>query len=302
MASQGLAGAHGMLEWRHPMTNLLHTRREWLRSLLGLAAVRPLLRAAPEPPPPVRVLFLGNSMTYFHHLPETVREVLGRSGVLAAVVDSYAQPAFHLSDHAHDSGATTRLKRGAPDGAPWDVLVLQEQSMVHSQVGREPRHAREAAGPVGRLLTAAREANPDILVVMTQAWTRHPMLWASKDAEALASGASAEEAATNIHRGMALTVDEARKAEPNVRVLISPAGDFWKLAREADPKLPLYAPDGHHPDVLGTFLTSLVIAATIGGRQVIERIECPKGMPKVHFQVLKKTILDHPEVFQQAGH
>ncbi|MFN7564368.1 MAG: hypothetical protein ACK5TH_21535 [Prosthecobacter sp.] len=278
-----------------------HTRREWLRSLLGFAVARPLLRAAPEPPPLVRILFLGNSMTYFHHLPETTREVLGRSSVLSAVVDSYAQPSFHLKDHVHDIGATTRLKRGAPDGAPWDVLVLQEQSMVHSQVGREPRHAREASGPVGRLLTAAREANPDMLVVMVQAWTRHPKLWPAQNAEALASGANVDEAAANIHRGLVLTLTEAIKVEPNVRVLVSPTGDFWKQVREVDPKLPLYAPDGHHPDELGTFLTSLVLAATIGGRQVIERTECPQGMPKAHFQTLKKTILDHPELFQQAG-
>jgi hypothetical protein len=44
-----------------------------------------------------------------------------------------------------------------------------------------------------------------------------------------------------------------------------------------------------------------VLTGTIGGRQAIEKTTCPESVPEGEFQMLKKLVLDHPEVFKQAG-
>ncbi len=281
---------------------MMLNRRDWLLTTLSALAAMPLLRAADEAPP-VRILFLGNSMTFYDDLPELTRDLLRTSGVLSPMADSYAQPGYYLRDHAQDLSATTRLKRGAPDGKPWDVLVLQEHSMLHSQVHKNPEYARLAAGPISRLCTTAREANPACLVVILQVWSRHPRLWAAKDQYAMESGASAADATAHIHRGAVTTVAEARKYEGGVRTLISPVGDFWQLAREKHPALPLYLDDGYHPDKLGTLLCALVLAGTIGGRQAIERTTWSDNVPEHQhqFETLKKLVLAHPEIFKLAG-
>ncbi len=281
---------------------MMLNRRDWLLTTLSALAASPLLRAAGDAPP-VRILFFGNSFTYYNDLPETTRDLLRTSGVLSPMTDSYAQPGYYLTDHVHDAGAMTRLKRGAPDGKPWDVLVLQEQSMLHSLVHKDPQSARLGAGSISRLLSAANEANPACLVVILQVWSRHPRLWATKDECAVASGTSAADATTNIHRGAVATVAEARKYENGMRTLISPVGDFWQLAREKHPALPLYLDDGHHPDKLGTLLCALVLAGTIGGRQAIERTTWTDNVPEHQhqFETLKKLVLAHPEIFKLAG-
>jgi hypothetical protein len=275
-------------------------RRRWLLSVFSAVLAGRASGAASEAPP-VRILFLGNSLTYYDNLPHVTRDVLGRSGMLSPMVDAYAQPSYYLSDHVKDVSATARLKRGAPDGNPWDVLVLQEQSTLHAQVCLNSTYTIQAAGAVRELLERAREANPDCLVVLMQVWSRHQRMWDAKDDHALLSGTSAAAATVNIHRGTVITLTEAKKHEGPVRMLISPVGDFWQLAREKHPKMPLYEDDGQHPTRLGTSLCALVLTGTIGGRQAIEKTTCPESVPEGEFQMLKKLVLDHPEVFKQAG-
>jgi hypothetical protein len=275
-------------------------RRRWLLSAFFALLAQGVSSAANEAPP-VRILFLGNSLTYYNILPEVTRDVLARSGVLSPIIDSYAQPGYYLGDHIKDVSATARLKRGAPDGNPWDVLVLQEQSMLHAELCLNAMYTLQAVGPVREFLERAREANPDCLVVLMQVWSRHQRRWDAKDEHAVITGSSAAEATVNIHRGTVTTLKEAKKHEGAVRILISPVGDFWQLAREKYPKMPLYEEDDHHPARLGTSLSALVLAGTIGGRQAIEKTTCPEGVPEADFQKLQKLVLDHPEVFKQAG-
>ena len=50
-----------------------------------------------------------------------------------------------------------------------------------------------------------------------------------------------------------------------------------------------------------SLVSALVLAGTIGGRQAIEKTTCPEGVSEADFQKLQKLVLDHPEVFKQAG-
>jgi hypothetical protein len=82
------------------------------------------LTAARSDRPGMRVLFVGNSMTYYHGMPQMVERLASEDaggGRLIAV--SYTRPGWTLEEAAADD----RLAR-LIQSVRWDALVLQEQT------------------------------------------------------------------------------------------------------------------------------------------------------------------------------
>jgi len=273
------------------------SRRELL--LAGLCVCGRL--RAQDGAPHVRILFFGNSYMALHGLPAFVGELLLSSGVLAPHIGSHLQGSFQLSQHAKAPDALALLKKGADDGKPWDVLVVQEQSLLSAVAAVQADAKASMQDGLARLVALAREANPKMLVVVTQVWARHESLWQKNSADALSTGANAAEAHARIRRANAEAVNAALEKTPGANLLISPVGDFWRLAQDVYPAMSLHAEDGSHPDMLGTMLSALVIAGSIGGREVIEKSNWVGECAFADVERLKKVLLDHPEVFKAAG-
>src|SRR5688572_27652615 len=100
-------------------------------ALLVVCAVLGLLPADAQEvpaakPKALRILFIGNSLTYTGDMP-------GRLGKLAhamgrrAVVESVTAPGYSLQDHWREGKAERAIRKG------WDVVVLQEGTS-----GRQP--------------------------------------------------------------------------------------------------------------------------------------------------------------------
>ena len=90
---------------------------------LALAALASCGSSGPAPveDPELRILFIGNSMTYANDLPSLVRE-LGRSEPSRQVtVSSVAYGNFSLVDHWERGDAQRAIASG-----PWDFVVLQQ--------------------------------------------------------------------------------------------------------------------------------------------------------------------------------
>jgi|APTNR8051073442_1049403.scaffolds.fasta_scaffold05186_4 hypothetical protein len=274
------------------------SRRQLL--LAGFSAFGCQATAA-EDKPHVRILFFGNSHMAHNGLPAVVGELMLSSGVLAPHIGSYLQEGYKLAQHAADPEALALLKQGADDGKPWDVLVVQEQSVLSAVAAIHPEAKQMMEDGLAKLVALAREVNPQMLIVDFQVWARHERLWKQQSEHALATGASAAEAHARIRRANVSAVRAAMEKNPGANILVSPVGDFWPLVQEAYPALPLYAEDGTHPDMLGTMLSAFVIAGTIGGRQIIEKATWSGECPFLQVQQVRKVLLDHPEVFKSAG-
>jgi hypothetical protein len=269
--------------------------------LAGLAACGCSVNAADEVPH-VRILFLGNSYSAENHLPAMVGELLLSSKVLSPHIGSYLRGNYKLEQHAADQEALKLLKEGADGGKPWDVLVVQEQSVVSAAAAFHPEVKEMMNGGLTKLVAAAREVNPQMLIVDFQVWARHEKLWKEKVPEALATADNPEQSHARIRLANVNAVAAAREKNPGAQILVSPVGDFWRLVHDVYPALPLYAEDGTHPDMLGTLLSAYVIAGTIGGREVVEQATwVPPDVPTVQVERIKKMVLDHPEVFKAAG-
>ena len=184
----------------------------------------------------VNVLYIGNSYTYFHRMPDTVSAMAGnvvsRRQLHAKVV---ASPGATLQRH-WESGAV----QVAIQERNWDYVVLQEQSLL-------PLENKERMYEFVRLLDKEIKLN-GARTVLFLTWARRdrPETQAALDA---AFGAIAAE----------------------LGALVAPVGPAWQIARQRTPNLQLYTWDGSHPTPSGSYLTACVLYLTL---QPLES-QCP---------------------------
>jgi hypothetical protein len=196
--------------------------------LIGVAALAALLaggishaRAGSEGAP-LRVLFVGNSLTTTNDLPAQVAELAAASG-RKLTVGTVAYDGYSLEDHWNRGDARAALAKGG-----WDVVIMQQgpSSLPESQA-----HLRRWAG---RFAGEARTAHtrPALLTVWPEAYRKQ------------AFGA---------------VIASYRRAARAARAELYPAGEAWRAAWTCDRRLALYGPDGLHPSVLGTYAAALVV-------------------------------------------
>jgi hypothetical protein len=207
--------------------------RSWTPLLLVLLAL--VLAGCARPPSnggrePMRVLFVGNSLTHTHDLPAVVA-TLARGLGTEIEYEMIAPGGVSLEDHWNAGRVPAEIASGR-----WDAVVMQQgpSALPESQV-----NLREWAE---RLSELAREhgARPALLTVWPEGYRSNVL------PEVIASYANAAKAAG---------------AE------LYPAGVAWQSAWSRTPSLPLYGPDGFHPSPLGTYLAALVVYAGLTGQQ-----------------------------------
>jgi len=179
-----------------------------------------------------RVLFIGNSLTYTNDLPGTVAGIAASAGDTIQV-ETVAAPNLALIDHV--TGQTNAVD--VIKSHPWDYVVLQQ-------------------GPTSQALYR------DTLVLATK-WLQPYIRQAGARSVQLMVWPAATRRAT---------FDEVRRssqlAAQSVGGLFLPAGEAWRAAWAAGPRIALYGPDGFHPSELGTYLTALVVYEGLTGHDV----------------------------------
>lgn len=170
----------------------------------------------------MKVLFIGNSLTYANDLPAMV-QVIGEATGHEIAVRSVAVGNYSLEDHWYGSEA-----KAAIQGADWDVVVLQQgpSSLALNKLQLKEWSLRYDS------LIRAQGARPALFMVWPEA-SRFAVFDAVSDAYT--------------------------KAADAVDGMLFPVGEAWRAAWRVDPDLGFYGPDGFHPTELGSTLGALVI-------------------------------------------
>lgn len=210
---------------------------------LGLLSLLTANGSAQDSRDTLRVLFVGNSYTYFENLPQVVSVISEQTGTVL-ITEKITIGGAKLSEHwrgARGLNTVEKIRNG-----DYDIVVLQEWSLgtVNERdsavfyLGLFSKLARDAGAEPYYYLTWGREKIPQQQEVISRVYR--------------------ETAALN-------------------RATVVPAGEAWARARELRPEIKLYDPDGTHPSDLGTYLTACVFVATITG----ELPETIPGVPAV---------------------
>jgi len=177
------------------------------------------------------VLFIGNSLTYANDLPEMVRALALASGETLRI-GVVANPDWSLEDHWNGGGARAAVRRG------WDVVVLQQgPSSLPESRALLIDYTRRFAGEI-----RAAGGTPALYAV-----------WPS-----VARFGDFDRASESY-----------RLAAEAVDGILFPVGEAWRAAWGEAPDLPLYADDGLHPSVAGTYAAALVIYARLLDRSPV---------------------------------
>lgn len=181
---------------------------------------------------PLRVLFVGNSLTAANDLPGTVAALAQGAGA-AIEYDVRAPGGFALEDH----WTTTDVEAAIANGR-YDVVVLQQgpTSLPESRVnllewGHTFAVAIRAAG-----------ARPAFFTVWPESWR-----------------SDAFDAVIYAYRA----------AARDNHALLLPAGLAWKNVLRTNHGIKLYGPDGFHPSRLGTYLAAVTIASGLTGKPAV---------------------------------
>jgi hypothetical protein len=184
---------------------------------------------APDTDPTLRILFIGNSLTYANDLPATVQHLGQSDPNRAVVVSSVAVGGFSLEDHWSRSDAQQAIA-----SARWDLVVLQQgPSALPESRALLIDYATRFAGEIRKV-----GGRPAMY-----------MVWPGLDREAEWGAVSASYAA----------------AAEAVDGLLFPAGEALRAVRAAAPSIPLFEADGFHPSMAGTYGAALVIYARAAG-------------------------------------
>lgn len=199
--------------------------------LIGGAAIASCGSAGVEPDtdPTLRILFIGNSLTYANDLPGTVQRLGQSDHSRTVVVSSVAVGNASLEDHWNRGDAQRAIA-----SARWDLVVLQQgpSALPESRVLLID-HATRFAGEIRKV-----GGRPALY-----------MVWPGLDREAEWGAVSASYAA----------------AAEAVDGLLLPAGEALRAVRAGTPGISLFEADGFHPSVAGTYGAALVIYARASG-------------------------------------
>jgi len=170
---------------------------------------------------PTRILFVGNSLTYWTDLPKRIAGVARATG-RAVEVESAAYPSFSLEDHWQDGRALAAIRKGG-----WDIVVLQQGTSAHEE-GRKQlmEYAKKFAEPI-----RAAGARPALY-----------MVWPLSDRP----------------RDFPATIESYRLAAKAIDAILLPVGEAWFRVLAKAPRTRLYA-DGIHPSSLGSDLAATTI-------------------------------------------
>lgn len=175
----------------------------------------------PLPEGGVRVLFLGNSLTYTNDLPRTIADMAKSVNDTPLVYRVIAKPNYALEDHFNDG------LEAAINGKGFHFIVMQQgpSSLASSGV-----HLSAWTTAINTLAVAAGARS-----ALYQVWP--------------AGGDPATFAAVRTNY---------REAAVAVNGMFIPAGQAWLEVWAEDPQLGLYSADHFHPSPLGTYVAALV--------------------------------------------
>jgi hypothetical protein len=179
----------------------------------------------------MKILFIGNSHTYYNDLPQIVKELLEYTGIKTHVTMS-TEGGKGLIYHCNREDVNFNIRHG-----DYDVVVLQDKAthfnaddfkqgghiLVKNSLGKSSAH---------RVLY---------------------MIWAHRMEK------ERQEYITNAYRELG----------QEINATVAPAGEVWHKILRQSPEMEnmLYHPDGNHATPLGSYLAATTLFYAITGRQ-----------------------------------
>jgi len=168
----------------------------------------------------LKILFVGNSLTYANDLPALITEIGKQDGTIITC-NSFLFPDYSLEDHWNGGKVQTEIEKGG-----YDIVVAQQGP---------------SALPESQTLLLNYAARFAELCNKNKTKLALYMVWPSK--------ARSFDLDNVVH--------SYSNAAVKTSSLLCPAGLAWKYAWQSDSSLSLYSFDNFHPSLTGSVLAAL---------------------------------------------
>ncbi|WP_051605503.1 discoidin domain-containing protein [Sediminibacter sp. Hel_I_10] len=193
-----------------------------------------------------RILFVGNSYTYYNAMPFMLQDIAASMGD-ELVVQSNTIGGTSLESHYENSGTTDRIEEGN-----WDYVVLQDQSQRPAL--EEEYVATHTFAFATLLVDMVHDYSPCADLFFYQTWGRE-----NGDAQ---NCPTIPEVCTYLGMDERLQERYTQMANDN-DAMLSPVGRVRREIRELYPEIDLYVDDESHPTLVGSYVSAVTFNTVI---------------------------------------
>lgn len=227
-----------------------------------------------------KVLFLGNSHTFYNDLASLVVEIAGAHGYPDSIFIKVVAPGgYTLADHltSQDMGMVVESEL-------WDAVVLQENATISSLIPSEIE--RSMLQPAYGLAQKIKTNHPDTRIIwyLTHAY-RHGISPCGEDESVCSFDGMLGRIRTNYLTAASVVVSE-----------MAPAGVMWKILFKQSAGINLHDDDDIHPNILGSWVSAATIYTILFQHDLDkEKLELPQTyssyVPLIA-EVINRSIFD----------
>jgi PKD domain-containing protein/type IX secretion system substrate protein len=199
----------------------------------------------------LRVLFLGNSHTFWHDVPQLVTDLAFSQG--DTIFYEANTPGGCTLGHPENGHLYNPISLVLIDSIDWDFVILQE----HSLFGVIDYYRNKYMYPGGKSLDSLIKINNPCTETIIQ------LIWGKKNAgQYCMNGHCSDDFKDFAEMQDSLTAEYKRFAD-SLHFTLAPAGPAWKQSVINGDPIELFDPDGSHPSLAGSYLAACVYYAVL---------------------------------------
>jgi hypothetical protein len=196
-----------------------------------------------------KVLYLGNSHTFWHDLPQITADLALANG--DTMMFEVNAPGGCTLAHPSNGHLFNSLSLALIDSLEWDFVVLQEQS----NFAIIDYYLNNYTFPGARVLDSLIKQNYNCTRTIMQ------LIWAKKEGgQQCINSYCSIDFDDYSHMQDSLTSSYLR-VKDSIRSILAPTGEAWRLSIENGDPIELFDSDGNHASYAGHYLTACVYYA-----------------------------------------
>lgn len=205
----------------------------------------------------LKMLFIGNSYTYYHSYPVIFKEIAWREGHYADC-NIFISGGYTMKAHMANPHSMEQVDKGG-----YDYVMLQDQSILPTLNGTADDAG--SAMEMTKMIMRVRKSSPDAKVMLEITWGRrygnnnfgkyekyielYPHFYSDYDAM----------------QNRLIEVITAEAVHNDAQV--TPVGYAWQIVMHERPDINLYHKDNHHQSYAGSYLAAAVAYLTVYGEK-----------------------------------
>ena len=190
----------------------------------------------------ISVLFIGNSYMSVNNLPQMVQDLTLSLGD-HLLMDSKMNGGFTFQSHATDPVTYDKIH-----AKPWNFVVLQGQS-------QEPSFPYDQVNQ--QTLPFAKQLSDSVYASNGCSQVNYYMTWGRQVGDPQWDSINTFDKMNERLRNAYLRIADSTHAS------VSPVGVAWKFVRDHYPAINLYAGDGSHPSLEGSYLAACTFYSSL---------------------------------------